>query len=891
MSQSLQKALDHSRYLQRLFNRHPALAETVASSLEHPLDTQFMQDFLASLRAASNDAECKHNLRRLRQMVMAQIICRDLLGLAHFTEIAAAVSDLAEVAIQAALAYISTDSERFGQPIGQESGQVQQLLVVGMGKLGGRELNVSSDIDLIFVYPEDGTTNGSTSIDIHDFFTRIGRRLIGLLADITEDGFVFRVDMRLRPFGESGPLVTSFAALENYLLTQGREWERYAWIKGRPLTGDGEGLLALVTPFVYRKYLDYGAFQSMRDLHAQIRREVARKDKIDNIKLGPGGIREVEFICQVFQLIRGGRHKALRTRATLEMLTELENWGILPAEAVEDLRQAYLFLRNLEHRIMYLDDAQTQKLPTSAEDQMRIATSMGFASWDTFLPALDSHRQRVSQLFEQIFESPEEEAAAPEACCHWQDSDVVALEAALTKLGYSHASETRNRLAALQGGSRYQHLPERCRHHFEQLLPKAIEAAAATHNPDTTLARMLALLEAISGREAYLALIKEHHEALARLASLYSASDWVSAYLTQHPILLDDLLDTHQLYQPLDWTTLGERLRSDMAEQAGDTEARMDTLRHFQHQQIFRLVAQDLSGQMPLTTLSDHLSALADLILTVTMEECWHDLAGKHQETPRFAIIAYGKLGGKELGYASDLDLVFLYEDAHPDAGEIYAKLTRRMVNWLTTLTAAGQLYEIDLRLRPNGASGFLVSSVEAFAQYQHESAWVWEHQALTRARFIAGDAAIGATFEALRIQLLQMPRDLATLRQEVIAMRTRIAATHPPRAHDVKYCPGGLVDVEFLVQFLILAYAGQHPELTANKGNIALLGMAAAAGLIDPQQAAHAQTAYRECRRLQHRSRLNDSPVTDAEVSELATELETVVKLGNFLLKGGDTE
>ncbi|SFM93795.1 glutamate-ammonia-ligase adenylyltransferase [Formivibrio citricus] len=877
----LAPALAHSRYLERLFTRHPELAEETATQIETP----FLKDeMLARLpTAACSDEEFKVHLRRLRQAVMARLIARELTGRCTFDEAGRTVSELADVATATALKQIIQSETRYGQPIGEDSQTVQELIVVGMGKLGGYELNVSSDIDLIFVYPETGETSGPQKIENHDYFTRIGRRLIQMIDDPTEEGFVFRVDMRLRPFGDSGPLVCSFAALENYLLTQGREWERYAWIKGRAMTGDEKGLMELITPFVYRKYLDYGAFQSMRELHAQIRREVIRRDRADNIKLGPGGIREVEFICQVFQLIRGGRVRALRQRNTRTILAELVDQGSLPHQAAAELDAAYVFLRNLEHRIMYLDDAQTQMLPTNEDDRARIAVSMDFADWPQFLAALDAHRAIVTRHFEQIFDTSRE-APAPSPAGAWLDGDDDEGLQQLAAQGLADPREARRRIQALKNSTRYLQMSERCRQRLDSLLPHLLHTAAALPAPDATFARLLDLIEAIGRRESYLALLAEHPKTLERLGEIYSASSWVSGYLTRHPILLDELLDPRLLEQLPDWPALAARLRRELAEHAGDTEARMDVLRIFQHSQIFRLAVQDIAGLWTVEKLSDQISLLADLILQVVIEQLWPEIPGRHRETPLYAAIGYGKLGGKELGYASDLDLVFLYEDDHPDAGEIYARLTRRISTWLTTHTSTGMLYDIDLRLRPNGASGLLVSSLEAFEQYQRKSAWAWEHQALTRARFCAGNEEIGRKFEAIRQSILRQPRDTAKLRAEVVSMRQRMLETHPAKETDVKHCHGGLVDIEFIVQYLILAHSGEYPELTANTGTIALLATAAQRGLIPADLAEKSRNAYRELRHLQHISRLNDGTLDAERLAPLAGELEAARGLWGVL-------
>ncbi|MBV8465467.1 MAG: bifunctional [glutamate--ammonia ligase]-adenylyl-L-tyrosine phosphorylase/[glutamate--ammonia-ligase] adenylyltransferase [Burkholderiales bacterium] len=894
MIERLESAVRHSRYLQRLFAAKPALAERTMASLDTPFTRDEMEAMLAP---GLDDATLKGLLRELRQTVMARLFCRDLAGLANLNEVMETTSDLAEVAILAALECVTRPDERHGQPIGSESGQPQRLIVVGMGKLGGRELNVSSDIDLIFVYPEDGETDGPRPITNHEWFARAGKRLIALINDVTADGFVFRVDMRLRPYGDAGPLVSSFAALENYLLTQGREWERYAWIKGRAITdqrgvygpsgpaglgGDEASLMALVTPFVYRKYLDYGAYASMRDLHGQIRREVARRDLADNIKLGPGGIREIEFIAQVFQLIRGGRRPALRIRPTLTVLADLVAIGQLEAAAVAELSAAYVYLRNLEHRLQYLDDGQTQMLPSGDADRALVAESMGQRDWPAFLAVLDKHRNAVARHFELVFALPQAEGDAvhPLAGVWLGIADGQNASERLAALGYADPAEVERQLATIAQSNRYQTLADRSRRRLDALIPPIVEVAARQPHPDATIKRILRFLDAISRRESYLALLAEHPQTLNRLAILHSASPWVADYLHRHPILLDELLDARLLYAPPEWPKLGEQLRADLASHNGDAEVEMDVLRDFQHQQIFHLVAQDLAGQWSLTTLSDHLSDLADLVLSVALERNWAELPGKHREQPAFAIIGYGKLGGKELGYASDLDLIFLYDDADPDAAERYAKLGRRIITWLSTVTAAGTLYEVDLRLRPNGASGLLVSSVAAFEQYQRENAWVWEHQALTRARFAAGDRAIGQQFEDIRKAILSQRRDRAKLSEEVAGMREKMLATHPPKADDVKHLRGGLVDVEFIVQYLVLAHGAQHAALLANSGNIALLGVAAAAGLIPTGLAEDAQQAYRALRDLQHKERLDGSPPEEAALAAVAPYCEAVRNL-----------
>lgn len=828
------------------------------AGLRQPFSLTEMQDWLAP-QAITDEASLKRALRQLRQAVMLRLIARDLNGLANLEEVVETCALLAEVAVNTALAYLERwQREIYGEPL-SENGAAQSLIVAGMGKLGGRELNVSSDIDLIFAYAEDGATDGARSISNHEYFSRLGKRLIAAIGETTADGFVFRVDMRLRPYGDSGPLVASLAALESYYQEQGREWERYAWIKGRVIAGPEQELQALLRPFVFRKYLDYSAFASMRELKAQIMREVTRRDMRDNIKLGPGGIREIEFIAQVFQLIRGGQDSALQIRPTLHVLQRLHQKGLLAQDSARALSAAYVFLRNLEHRLQYLQDAQTQMLPTDDANQARIAEAMNFPDWTQFLAGLAHHRAQVERHFGDVFNEPDDGEQHPlDPVWHALPDDAAAQEL-LADLGYGNPAEWLQRLTALREANRYLRLPAASRQRFDLLIPRAIQAAAAHPNREETLARMLGLLETICRRASYLALLAEFPQALAAIARLCSASPWLAAYLTQHPILLDELLDSRALYAPPDFAVLALELEQRLRDCGEDLERKLDLLRHFKHAQTFRFAVQDLAGRLPLERLSDDLSALADVILDAVIRHAWQGLRGRHRETPAFAIIGYGKLGGKELSYASDLDLVFLYQDPAEQAGEIYARLGQRINHWLNSLTAAGQLYETDLRLRPDGASGLLVSSLQAFADYQQQRAWTWEHQALTRARFCAGDRAIGAEFEQIRLSTLRQPRDAEKLRQQVVEMREKIRAGHPNTTalFDLKHDVGGIVDIEFIVQALVLQHAAEYPELAANVGNIALLGIAATLGIVPTELATAVAEAYRDYRRLQHAQRL----------------------------------
>jgi glutamate-ammonia-ligase adenylyltransferase len=868
-----------SHFVRRILDAEPALK--LDAGVERPFSPDEMR---AALRVESGTADdaLARDLRKLRKRVMLRLIARDLGRLAPLPEVLATTTNLAEVTVSHALSWLDRRlAAQYGLPRGASSGRTQQLHVLGMGKLGGGELNASSDIDLVFAYPEDGDTAGPRSISNHEYFTRLGQQLIAALSEITPEGHVFRVDMRLRPYGNSGPLAVSFDALENYLVTQGREWERYAWIKARAITGDrATELLELVRPFVYRRHLDYGAIAALRDLHGQIRKEVERRDIAENIKLGPGGIREIEFIVQVFQLIRGGRDVALRQQPTLAVLPLLAERNLLPAPAVAELLNAYQFLRDLEHRLQYLDDQQTHVPPQSAADRALIAESMGYDGYASLTVALDAHRGRVARHFGEIFAASTE--AAHSLAHLWQeDPDAGKSVAALSEIGYRQPQAIEARLRSLRSGNRYREMPAASQARLDRLVPVAIEIAAASKDPDTTLDRLLDLLASVSRRGSYLALLEEYPQALSRLAAMMSASQWVAQYLVQRPILLDELLDARTLYAAPDWKTAALQLRTQMDDAAGDTERQMDVLRHFKHAHTMRLIAQDLSGELALETLSDHLSDLACVVLEEVLRVTWKLRPG-HVETPRFAVVGYGKLGGKELGYASDLDLVFLYDDPAPEAAENYARFAQRINNWLTSVTAAGVLYETDLRLRPDGAGGLLVSPLASFREYQTGKAWLWEHQALSRARFVAGDKKIGAAFESLRVDILRQPRDANALRKEIAAMRQKMLEAHPNRTplFDLKHDRGGIIDVEFAVQYVVLAHARAHAELTGNIGNLALLKLAARLGLAGERQAQAAHDAYRRFRALQHGLRLQGERYARIEPAVVADSREAVLAL-----------
>jgi glutamate-ammonia-ligase adenylyltransferase len=840
-------------------------------------------------------------MRRLRNLVIAGLIRRDLEGKADLHEVVTTMTRLADFAIREHLAEVDAEMRAaHGVPMGAESGEEQQLMVLAMGKGGGGELNVSSDIDLIFVYPEDGETAagpGQRSLSNHEYFVRLGKKLIAAIAEITEDGFTFRVDMALRPNGASGPLAASLGMVENYLIVQGREWERYAWVKARAVTGrhlDIAALDAIVRPFCFRRYLDFGVIDAIRSMHAQIRAEVNRQERLhpdrsNNVKLGRGGIREIEFLAQVFQLIRGGRDPSLRGRSTRDTLRLLPEKGLLAADIVERLLASYTFLRNLEHRLQYLDDAQTHTIPASEADRSTVAQMMGLPDAATLLAELEAHRQFVAEQFDAIFadKAGNGEEVDPETSNVCADPDNrEAIEARFASLGYDDPAAAAQRLIATWQAPKLAALPEASRNKLVTLVNAAlpqIARAAEKNSAGTqlaTLGRLLDFLEAIARRSAYLSLLTEYPYTMERVINMMHTSGWAAMFLNQHPILLDELLDDRLLNSVFDPAAVTADLQRQLATADGDTERQLDILREVHHAQLFHLLAQDLAGDLTVEKLADHLSALADVIVAAVIQAAWQNIPKRHREVPKFAVIAYGKLGGKELGYVSDLDVIFLFDDDDQDAPGLYAKLAQRFITWMTSHTSAGILFDIDTALRPDGASGMLVSSVQSFEKYQHASAWLWEHQALTRARFCAGDADIGERFEKIRCQVLRKERpDAAALKQEVLAMRQRMRDARPSRSElfDLKQDEGGMIDIEFIVQYIVLQHASKYRELTGNIGNIALLKLAGALGLVDPALGSEVADAYRDMRKWQHQLRLQGQEQSRIDPAKVATHAARV--------------
>ncbi|MBL8517747.1 MAG: bifunctional [glutamate--ammonia ligase]-adenylyl-L-tyrosine phosphorylase/[glutamate--ammonia-ligase] adenylyltransferase [Betaproteobacteria bacterium] len=901
-----------SRFVERSLAARPEHA----AALEAGADSAWTREAMLAALAGIDDPEALATaLRRLRQNVMLRTIHRDINGLATLDEVMRTVSDLAEIAVGAALdLHTARLATKHGRPAGLAG--PAPLWVVGMGKLGGHELNVSSDIDLIFVYPDDGETpgdaDGRNCISHHEFFARLGKAVIAALDEVTAEGRVFRVDMRLRPFGDSGPLVTSLDSLEHYFITSARPWERYAWLKARVLgAADSAALDDLVRPFVYRKYHDYGMIQDLRDLHANIRTEANRRNRLDDIKVGAGGIREVEFIAQLQQLIRGGRDRALQTRSTRDALTQLGALNLMAPDHVEKLESAYAFLRNLEHRLQYLDDAQTQALPVATDDQTRIAAAMNFGSWVECLAALDQHRAFVTETFNNLFAAEPGAASAAESGgpapllpSLWQDSADAPDEAlaALTSAGFNPAtsSDLVRRLAVWRQSARFRFLTEKARGKLERLIPLALAAAAKETEALAAGQRLLDVLEAVDRRDAYLSLLIENPGVLRRAARLAAKSAWAAGLLQRHPILLDELVKNRKADARADWSAERAWLSRELAAASDDVERHYELLRHFKQIHTLRLNIADVDGAVDVMTLADELSALADLLLDTALALAWRALRRAPAEAglagpPAFAIVGYGKLGSKELGYASDLDLVFIRDERRDNEldGQTAHRLAQRVNQLLTALTTGGALYETDLRLRPDGESGVMVPTLESFRDYQLSRAWTWEHQALTRARVCAGDAALAQRFEAIRGAILGEPRDSQALSADVLGMREKMRTEHPgtPDASgrcDLKHADGGIVDLEFIVQFLVLRHAHRHASMTRNAGNFNLLALAGELGLIDQALARAAADAYLAFRARQHLARNNNEAKTLIDEAELVTERAAVRALWKAVFAPG---
>lgn len=891
----MQNLSNHSRFVQRLRRRY---ANELPLLPEGAPELASLQTCFAALRQSHNPGDA---LRILRQLVMERLAVLDCDQHASLDVITRAVTKLGEFTLDVAFheAQAQLDAS-FGIPT-TPAGERATLWIIGMGKFGARELNVSSDIDLIYVYDEDGDTtglpDGRSRISNHDYFAKAVKLIYALIGNTTEHGFVFRMDLALRPNGNSGPSVVSRQSLEEYFLVQGREWERFAWLKSRvvaPFSAKANAfeLRDTVLPFVFRRYLDYSVFESLRGLHQQIRKHsitqsAGRPERANDVKLSRGGIREIEFTVQLLQVVRGGHFPELRTRPTLQALQRLSQANLMPAATADALAKAYVFLRQVEHRIQYLDDQQTHVLPTNDDDLNWMALTLGFGDVCDFLSQLDSHRELVAQEFDRLLGLGEKTETSNNGDCKGctPNNDYVDLASLLPDLNprlrerVTHWSE-QPRMRALRddGVQRLLKLLQRTNAWIDD--GRVSEEAAV---------RWTDWMEPLLRRESYLALLIERPRVHEQLMRLLGMARWPAKYLQQHPGVIDELAGEALLaerFVPAEFEQeLERRLTSLQSTGQADEETLLNLLRRAHHAEVFRTLARDVEGRITVEQVADDLSALADCVLKITSRWVWQQFKQRHRDEPLFAILAYGKLGGKELGYGSDLDIVFVYEDPHERAGEIYAAYVRKLINWLTVKTGDGDLYEIDTALRPNGNSGLLVSTFNAYADYQcqrgENTAWTWEHQAMTRARFCLGSPELKTRFDEVRANVINAKRDQAALRQEIVAMRDKLRAAHTvkPDLFDVKHSAGGMVDVEFAVQYLVLAHAQQHPSLLANVGNIALLLSAEKVGLVPAGVGEKAGSAYRELRRVQHRARLDEQP-TQVPQAELENECAAIKTL-----------
>ena len=863
----------------------------------------YSQRLAESLFTTKDETSLMQALRLYRRREMVRIAWRDLAGWAPLDETLKSLSDLADAMIDTALTWLYRRlTTQFGTPF-DVNGIPQPLVVLALGKLGGQELNFSSDIDLIFAYPEQGETRGvKRSRTNQEFFVRLGQQLIHVLNQITADGFVFRVDMRLRPFGDAGPLAISFAAMEEYYQTHARDWERYAFVKARVAAGykpAGQALLKTLRPFVYRRYLDFNAFEALRNMKALIDQETSRKGLNNNIKLGPGGIREIEFTCQVFQLIRGGQQPALQQRHLLATLNKLDKYHILPSDTVSRLRDAYRFLRLAENHLQAIEDRQTQTLPEEELTQTRLAYSLGFADWNAFIAQLLFHQQRVHLEFEQVIAPNPQESPQSIELERWQTlwmgglSEQNQAELLLKRAGFHNAQFVTAQLRQLLDSYSIRKLAKHGREKLDCLIPLIIVTAIEQQHPDDAIRRTLNFIESVARRDVYLTLLVERPSVLKRLMRLCVESTWIAEQITHHPLLLDELLEPRRLYDPLKPDELENALQAQLAHlPPDDLEIQMDSLRQFKQAYILHVAAAEMSGNLTAPVASDYLTAIADTLVRQALTIASYYLTQKHglphcyegneSHIAGFCIIAYGKAGGIELSYSSDLDIVFLHDscgsrnvtdgDKSLDNNVFFMRLAQRIIHIITTNTPAGILYEVDSRLRPGGASGLLVNTFDGFETYQQQDAWTWEHQALVRARAIAGNTRNRERFEKIRRAILSQPREPQKLKREIGEMRGKMREnldkskpTKPPfnksGTFDLKQGSGGIADIEFIIQYGVLNWAAKHPSLLATTGMLPLLQLFAELGLLEESACTQLSDAFRAYRSEIHRLALQKQP------------------------------
>ena len=901
---SLPQVLAGSDYIGRSLARTPGLFASLVGpdSVLEPRSTGQIETHCAALRRHAADSQhIGTTLRVWRRAELVRIGWRDLAGWATLEEVVETLSTVADHAVSVALACAHYQvAQRHGEPIGSISGKPVRLVVLALGKLGGRELNFSSDIDLVLTYAEAGNTQSEKPISNHEFFIKVGQHLVSLLETFTEEGFVFRIDLRLRPNGASGPLALSFDAMDHYYTTHGRDWERYALIKTRALNlpgGHSDLLLEILRPFIYRKYLDFGAFDAIRDMKRMIEKALHTDDRLDDLKLGRGGIREIEFIVQSYQLIRGGREPQLQTYRLWQAMQALVELGIMEKPDAEALHLAYGFLRRTEHRLQMIDDQQTHQLPKDDLHRLRVASAMGYPDWTRFHTQLCTHTEAVHECFQKVFApEPDADNETAELADLWLGHlERPSAERLLQRVGYMEPRRLLNLCQNLRGSAFYTAFSTSGRTRMDRLMPLAIQACAQQSDQLTAFARLVGVIESIGRRAAYLSLLSENALALSQLVNLISQSSWIAHWSGRHPVMLDELLNPIGQEISHDRATLATELRRRMeTAPANDLERAMDLLREFRHAQTLHIAAADSADLLSFESVSTALSSLAEATLEESMNVARHSLGRKvNLDSVDLGVIAYGKLGSQELGYNSDLDIVFLYQsDATNSAGtdttpHHCGRVIQRLIHILTTRTAAGNLYQTDLQLRPSGRAGTVVSSLSAFESYQMAHAWTWEHQALVRARLVVGSPALRKAFEQVRRRILCQPRNPTELRDAVVSMRERIIRTRSTStddAFDFKLGRGGLVDIEFIVQFLMLRWAGEYPQLINSRRTQTILHMLITHHLLDPTLGATLSDIVERYLQMDNRFKLQEK-LSQVCWSELTDERDAIANAWQKLI------
>ena len=922
LEQELSALLAASEFCSRVALRSPLFVRELLTDGALCRDFNY-QDYYLALKEycaeSSGEPELARRFREFRNQQMLRIAWRDMIRNVDVKIILAELSFLADAFINVALEILMAQAvEVHGQPV-DKNGNPVELVVLAMGKLGAYELNFSSDIDLIFCYREEGQLSNGKKLSHSEFFTRLCRDFVRLLNDNSAYGFVYRVDTRLRPFGNSGQLALSFDAMETYYERHGREWERYAMIKARAISSDvsaAKEIMQRLNPFVYRRYLDFGAFESLREMKELIETELKRKGAAKNVKLGPGGIREIEFIGQAFQLIRGGRNRELQIHSILDVLKLLQQLNLIPDHVYSHLTDSYIFLRKAENAIQAYDDRQTHVLPDDSQQRVRLAFATGFDSWSAFENEIKNHMQTVHEIFEQIFSAPQLQAFGKQGDEKtfqveriWANAvDDETAVSILDGLGYDDAKAALTIIQRFSESAAVKSTSPQGRQRMDNLMPLIVTSVAQSNSPNNCLLRLINLLEAIAKRSAYIALLSEHPMGLSQLVQLVDKSEWISNILIRSPILLDELLDPRRLYEAIDKAELEQELTTQLKYEDDDVEQQMRCLGEFKQSNVFRVAASELNGALPVNKISDHLTYIAEVVVDavekIALKHVQQRFGGprylleNETRAANFCVIAYGKLGSLELGFSSDLDLVFLHDsqgneqvtsgEKSVDNGLFFARVAQRIMHFLNTRTQNGALYEVDTRLRPSGGAGILVSNLQSFASYQHNKAWTWEHQALIRARAVTGNSEIISAFNKIRHDVLTIERDYDSLKSDVVDMRAKMRKElYKKRANyfNVKQSVGGITDIEFIIQFLTLAWANKHPQLIEYTDNLRILESLVKYAILSSEDAKILSSAYLAYREVAHVTTLQGKSL-DVELNNgMLAHQQGVEKIWNSLM------